>query len=71
MVFYYQDLVEAAKKKLPNAVVTAIFFFLLISILALPFLIYSGRKRLSLWLSVILAIVQVLALYVNVIKYPL
>jgi len=65
MVFYFQDL------ELSNKTSDWLIPILLILIISLPFLIYYKKYNYALYASIVLAGLQVIALYKNSIKYPL
>lgn len=64
MVFYYKDM------EIPNKISDWLVIILFLSIIILTFLIYKKHNS-ALYISIILAIFQVYAIYKNCIKYPL
>ena len=61
MVLYLQDL------GLENSyIIDATVYFVLISTLILPFLIYKEFSKTALIISIILAVLQILSLYKNI-----
>ena len=65
MVFYYSDL------DIPNEINDWLIPILFISILILPFFVYTKNWNIALIISVILAIIQLIALIKNIKKKPM
>ena len=76
MVLYYSDLVDSFQSKNVRYILSEASIIILFAILALPFLLYyKDHNPYILWglwgMVLFLFIVQLVAVYVNVRKYPL
>ena len=76
MVLYYIDLVDSFRSKNVRYILSEASIIILFAILALPFLLYyKDRNPYILWVLwgtvLFLFIVQLVAVYINVRKYPL
>lgn len=67
MVFYFEDI----DPYIPILLKDFIIFILLTTVFILPYLIYTGQTKITFILSLMLAITQLIAMSINIIKHPL